>query len=108
MNFISDVLEDGEASFCAACRNEVEEGEFVHALNQDWHLECFRFVPSFCSNFKHYNGLFKHPLGVLPVMLLSRAGILKKTAFSSARMTTAQNLANPVSNADRYFLLRQF
>lgn len=38
------VLEDGEPSFCAACRNEVEEGEFVHALNQDWHLECFRFV----------------------------------------------------------------
>ncbi|XP_065334674.1 LIM domain kinase 1 isoform X2 [Cloeon dipterum] len=34
--------EDGEPSFCAACRNEVEEGEFVHALNQDWHLECFR------------------------------------------------------------------
>jgi hypothetical protein len=44
MDFIFDVLEDGESSFCAACRNEVEEGEFVHALNQDWHLECFRFV----------------------------------------------------------------
>lgn len=51
---ISGVLEDGEPSFCAACRNEVEEGEFVHALNQDWHLECFRFVSIFCCIFLTY------------------------------------------------------
>ncbi|KAF4516952.1 hypothetical protein B566_EDAN005553, partial [Ephemera danica] len=34
--------DDGEPSICSACRNELEEGDFVHALNQDWHLECFR------------------------------------------------------------------
>ncbi|KAK6636586.1 hypothetical protein RUM43_010248 [Polyplax serrata] len=29
-------------SVCAGCLNSVEEEEFVQALDQDWHLECFR------------------------------------------------------------------
>jgi hypothetical protein len=44
---------------------------------------------------------FELLLGVLPVMLLSRAGILKKMVCSSARMTTVQSLVNPASNVDR-------
>lgn len=31
-----------ETSVCASCLNSIDEEEFIQALNQDWHIECFR------------------------------------------------------------------
>lgn len=31
-----------ESSVCAGCLNSIDEDEYIQALNQDWHLECFR------------------------------------------------------------------
>jgi hypothetical protein len=34
-------------SVCAGCLNILDEEEFIQALNQEWHMECFRYI--FCN-----------------------------------------------------------
>lgn len=31
-----------ESSRCAGCSNDISDGDYVSALNQDWHQDCFR------------------------------------------------------------------
>lgn len=31
-----------DLSVCAGCLNVLDEDEFIEALNQEWHTECFR------------------------------------------------------------------
>ncbi|XP_044002295.1 LIM domain kinase 1 isoform X2 [Aphidius gifuensis] len=40
-----DVCEEGEGEgplICAGCLNAIDEDEFVQALNQEWHIDCFQ------------------------------------------------------------------
>ncbi|XP_033201270.2 LIM domain kinase 1 isoform X1 [Bombus vancouverensis nearcticus] len=34
--------ESGGALTCAGCLNAIDEDEFIQALNQEWHIDCFR------------------------------------------------------------------
>ncbi|KAL0267249.1 UNVERIFIED_CONTAM: hypothetical protein PYX00_009578 [Menopon gallinae] len=38
----SNVSTSSEPTACSSCLNLIDDEEFIHALNQDWHLECFR------------------------------------------------------------------
>lgn len=42
---ISDPEENPAASenVCSSCLNIIDEEEFISALSQEWHLECFRY-----------------------------------------------------------------
>lgn len=31
-----------ETISCAGCFNAIEEDEFIQALSQEWHIDCFR------------------------------------------------------------------
>ncbi|XP_044740456.1 LIM domain kinase 1 isoform X2 [Chrysoperla carnea] len=33
---------ESSATFCAGCLNSLDDEEFISALNQEWHMECFR------------------------------------------------------------------
>jgi hypothetical protein len=49
---LSEEATDGasmESSVCAGCLNVLDEEEFIQALNQEWHMECFRcFSLNYC------------------------------------------------------------
>lgn len=34
--------ESGGTLICAGCLNAIDEDEFIQALNQEWHIDCFR------------------------------------------------------------------
>ncbi|XP_071449114.1 LIM domain kinase 1 [Hetaerina americana] len=36
------MYDSSESAVCAGCLNVLDEDEYVQALNQEWHLECFR------------------------------------------------------------------
>ena len=38
----SDKEDKDLSSYCAGCFNVIDEDEFVQALSQDWHIDCFR------------------------------------------------------------------
>ena len=47
----SEEVTDGttmESSVCAGCLNVLDEEEFIQALNQEWHMECFRYISLNC------------------------------------------------------------
>ena len=33
---------EGGILTCAGCLNAIDDDEFVQALNQEWHIDCFR------------------------------------------------------------------
>lgn len=43
--FVSDPEENAISTenICASCLNIIDEEEFISALGQEWHLECFRY-----------------------------------------------------------------
>lgn len=34
--------EGGGPLICAGCLNAIEDDEFIQALNQEWHIDCFQ------------------------------------------------------------------
>jgi LIM domain. len=42
-----------ESSVCAGCLNVLDEEEFIQALNQEWHMECFRYIKLLSVNYIH-------------------------------------------------------
>ncbi|RLU24706.1 hypothetical protein DMN91_002795 [Ooceraea biroi] len=46
--FVNDIFLDpgggecGGTLICAGCLNAIDEDEFIQALNQEWHIDCFR------------------------------------------------------------------
>lgn len=34
----------GSENICSGCMNIIDEDEFISALGQEWHTECFRLV----------------------------------------------------------------
>lgn len=47
--FVTDPEENPSTSenICASCLNVIDEEEFISALGQGWHMECFRYANNY-------------------------------------------------------------
>jgi hypothetical protein len=57
-----------ESSVCAGCLNILDEEEFIQALNQEWHMECFRYLS---LNYYLFISCNFHHILLIPVNTLS-------------------------------------